>query len=430
MTEPQEEAADGKAVYTGPEEAKEPTGAVRQGAHGQDVKGRAMRTADPILTILPDRGKRTLPLDDVYRPLSHPAMALRSYAKVYKNQGAMPPGSTAETVDGMSMAKIAEIIEASRQEKWHGTPVRRVLKAKPKGGKRPLGLLIWADNVGQALVRSLREASYEPQCSTHSHGCRPKRGCPTALTEIPNMWRGTQWLIEGAIKGGFENIAHPILRHLLQANIHDHRCLRLIAGALKAGYCEEWPSHPSLSGSPQGAIVSPILSHIYLDRVDKCVEETLLPEDTRGETREGHPAYKWKANQAASARGKGHLERAETIRREMPQLPSGTPHDPGYRRLRYRRYADDFLLGFRGPLTEAEAIKARRTTFLSTALQRTVSAAKTLMTHAHAGKARLLGYDIGMRHRPAKVANHRRRVVNGTVGLYLPEDGMQTKRKR
>ena len=95
--------------------------------------------------------------------------------------------------------------------------------------------------------------------------------------------------------------------HILQENIQDNRFLRLIEGALKAGYCEEWTYHPSLSGSPQGGIVSPILSNIYMDRLDKFVEETLIPEYTRGEKREVNPAYKWKANQAAYSRGKGNL---------------------------------------------------------------------------------------------------------------------------
>ncbi len=94
------------------------------------------------------------------------------------------------------------------------------------------------------------------------------------------------------------------------------------------------------------------------------------------------------------------------------------------------RYADDFLLGFIGPVTEAEDIKARITTFLSTELQLTLSAAKTLMTHAHTGKARFLGYEIGIMNSPDKFDHQRRRVVNGKVGLYIPEDVMQTKRKR
>src|SRR6266700_2947454 len=132
VTEPQEESADGKAVYTGTEESKKPNGEVRQVSHGKDVKVREMRTAETILNIIQARGKRQLPLDDVYRQLYNPDMYLRSYAKLYKNKGAMTPGITEETVDGMSMAKIAKIIEAIRQEKWQWTPVRRVLKESPK----------------------------------------------------------------------------------------------------------------------------------------------------------------------------------------------------------------------------------------------------------------------------------------------------------
>ena len=389
-----------------------------------------MRTAETILNIIHDRGKRKLPLDNVYRQLYNPAMYLRSYAKLYKNQGAMTPGITEETVDGMSREKIAKIIEAIRYERWQWTPVRRILKEKPKGGKRPLGMPTWSDKVVQDIIRSILEAYYEPQFSDHSHGFRPHRGCQTALTEIHNLWVGTKWFIEGDIKGCFDNIDHHTLMTILQENIRDNRFLRLIEGALKAGYCEEWTYHPSLSGSPQGGIVSPILSNVYLDRLDKFVEDTLIPEYTRGEKREANLAYKWKAHQAAYHRSKGNLERAETIRREMQQLPSGNPNDPGYRRLRYMRYADDILLGLIGPVTEAEEIKARLTTFLSTELQLTLSAEKTLITHAHTGKARFLGYEIGVMNSPDKFDHHRRRVVNGKVGLYIPEDVMQTKRKR
>jgi Type II intron maturase len=179
-----------------------------------------------------------------------------------------------------------------------------------------------------------------------------------------------------------------------------------------------------------GGVGSPILSNIYLDRLDKFVEDTLMPEYTRGEKRATNLAYTWKANQAAYYRGKGYRERAETIRRDMQQLPSGNPNDPGYRRLRYMRYADDILLGFIGPVTDAEEIKARITTFLRTELKLTLSADKTLMTHAHPGKARFLGYEIGMMNSPDTFDYQRRRVVNGKVGLYRPEDVMQTKRKR
>src|SRR3989442_12429602 len=129
----------------GTEESKQPNGEVRQVSHGKDVKVREMRTADTILNIIQDRGKRQLPLDDVYRQLSNPDMYLRSYAKLYSNDGAMTPGITEETVDAMSQEKIAKIIEAIRYERWQWTPVRRVLIDKPTGGKRQLGMPTWSD---------------------------------------------------------------------------------------------------------------------------------------------------------------------------------------------------------------------------------------------------------------------------------------------
>src|SRR5712691_2198077 len=389
-----------------------------------------MRTAETILNIIQDRGRRGLPLDDVYRQLYNPDMYLRAYAKLYKNDGAMTPGTTEETVDGMSTEKIAKIIEAIRYERWQWKPVRRIEIPKRKGGKRPLGMPTWTDKMVQEVIRSILEAYYEPQFSRHSHGFRPKRGCQTALTEIQKTWTGTKWFIEGDIKGCFDNIDHHTLMHILREKIQDNRFLRLIEGALKAGYCEEWTYHPSLSGSPQGGIVSTILSNIYMDRLDRFVEETLIPEHSREEKREIHPIYGQLTNQLATARRQGNLERIRVLQKELRQYPSQNPDDPVYRRLRYVRYADDFLLGFAGPMTEAKEIKDKITTFLGTELKLTLSADKTLITHAQTGKARFLGYEIGIMHRPDKFDDQRRRVVNGKVGMYIPEDVIQTKRKR
>jgi len=403
---------------------------VRQVSHGKDVKVREMRTAETILNIIQDRGKRKLPLDDVYRQLYNPDFYLRSYAKMYKNDGAMTPGTTEETVDGMSLNKIDQAIEALRCERWKWPSVRRVLIAKPQGGKRPLGIPDWSPKVVQDIVRSILEAYYEPQFSDHSHGFRPKRGCQSALTKIHNTWNGTKWFIEGDIKGCFDNIDHHILMNILRENIHDNRFLRLIEGALKAGYCEDWTYHPSLSGSPQGGIASPILSNIYLDKLDKFVEKTLIPEYTKSDKRETNPAYGHVANQLQTARRQGNLERVRALQKELRKHPSKTQDDPGYRRLRYIRYADDFLFGFAGPFEESHQIKDKVASFLQTELKLPLSAEKTLITHAHTGRARFLGYEIGIMYSATKLDDRFRRSVNGAVGMYIPEDVIQAKRKR
>jgi group II intron reverse transcriptase/maturase len=303
-------------------------------------KVREMRTAETILSIIQDRGKRRLPLDDVYRQMFNPDMYLRAYARLYKNDGAMTPGTMGETVDGMSGEKIASIIEAIRHERWKWPPARRIYIDKPKGGKRPLGIPDWSAKMVQEVIRSILEAYYEPQFAQHSHGFRPKRGCHTALAEIQKVWMGTKWFIEGDIKGCFDNIDHSILMSILRENIRDNRFLRLIEGALTAGYCEEWQYHPSLSGSPQGGIVSPILSNIYMDRLDRYIEETLIPEYTRSEKRKENTAYTRLRNESNQARQHGSIERSKALRKEMQKLPSRAPNDPEYRRLRYIRYAD------------------------------------------------------------------------------------------
>jgi group II intron reverse transcriptase/maturase len=280
----------------------------------------------------------------------------------------------------------------------------------------------------QEVIRSILEAYYDPQFSEHFHGFRPKRGCHTALTEVHNTWLGTKWFIEGDIKGCFDNIDHTILMTILREKILDNRFLRLIEGLLKAGYCEEWNYHPSHSGTPQGGIVSPILANLYMDRLDKFVETTLIPDYTRGTKRRAHPEYKRKSVRAEYYRKIGDVGKAQAYRRWAQLFPSVDPNDPDYRRLLYVRYADDFLLSFAGPKAEAEAIKRRIAEFLQTELRLTLAEEKTLITH-HSDRARFLGYEIGIQTSQTKFDHHRRRVVNGKVGLYIPEDVIQTKRK-
>jgi hypothetical protein len=167
-----------------------------------------------------------------------------------------------------------------------------------------------------------------------------------------------------------------------------------------------------------------------MDRLDKFVENTLIPEYTRGKKREAHPTYEQLRIQARYLRQRGDLERAEQKRKAAQKHPSVNPNDPGYRRLKYVRYADDFLLGFAGPMTEAKEIKERISTFLKMELKLTLSAEKTLITHASTERARFLGYEIGMMESPTKFDHRRRRSVNGRVGMYIPEDVIQAKRKR
>ncbi|MEK8144998.1 reverse transcriptase/maturase family protein [Streptomyces sp. M10(2022)] len=272
----------------------------------------------------------------------------------------------------------------------------------------------WSDKLVGEVMRLLLEAYYEPRFSGRSHGFRPGRGCHTALSEVAHKWTGTTWFIEGDISDCFGSLDHEVLLAILSEKIRDNRFLRLIQQMLKAGYMEDWKWHATLSGSPQEAS-SPLLSNIYMDRLDTFVETVLIPEYTRGSTRKKNPEYQklenaiWNTRQRLAKR-KEHTESAQVRqwRKQLRRHPVGDPHDPGYRRLRYIRYADDHLLGFTGPKAEAETIKQRLATFLRDDLKLELNQGKTLITHGRTQAARFLGYDITVQHADAKVSGRPR----------------------
>jgi group II intron reverse transcriptase/maturase len=389
-----------------------------------------MQRAEALLEIIHERGKKGLPLERLYRHLFNPELYLRAYGKIYRNDGAMTPGANAETVDGMSLKKIQAIIEALRYERYRWTPVRRTyIDKKNSSKKRPLGLPTWSDKLLQEVIRSLLEAYYEPQFSDRSHGFRPGRGCHTALHEIQRQWRGTVWFIEGDITDCFVSLDHSIMRSMLSEKIRDGRFLRLIDGLLQAGYLENWRYHETLSGAPQGGILSPLLSNIYLNRLDRYVETTLLPVYNRGDRRRPYIPYMRMHKAVWKLEKKGQREGTRQMRRELQQLPSRDPDDPGYRRLHYIRYADDWLLGYTGTRREAEDIKGKIGRFLSHRLKLELSEHKTLITHGRTEVVRFLGYEIVVHNNDAKHDRNGHRSINGEVGLKVPMDVVRAKRK-
>ena len=379
-----------------------------------------MQDAETVLNVIRKRGERGLPLENIYRLLYNRNLYLRAYGRIYSNQGATTKGITAETVDGMSLAKIDRIIEALRYERFRWTPVRRVNIPKPNGKTRPLGIPTWTDKLLQEVIRMILEAYYEPQFSDHSHGFRPDRGCHTALGDVVTHWTGVRWFVEGDIKGCFDNIDHEVLLSVLGDRLHDNRFLRLLKYLLKAGYMEDWKYGRTLSGTPQGGIVSPILANIYLDRLDKYVETMLIPAHTRGQARRRNEQWQALTSQIRTHRRRGRHNEAAMLHKERLQVPSSDPFDPGYRRLRYVRYADDFVLGFSGPKAEAGQIKESLETFLSDSLKLELSREKTLITHATSQAARFLGYELVNQQANDKLDRTGRRKVNGRIGLRVP----------
>jgi group II intron reverse transcriptase/maturase len=385
-----------------------------------------MQSAETVLGVLRDRGRNGLPCDELYRQMFNKELYLLAYGNIYANQGAMTPGATDETVDGLSEEKIDAIIEAMRHERYRFTPTRRVFIPKRNGKMRPLGLPSWSDKLVGEVVRLLLEAYYEPTFSGRSHGFRRKRGCHTALREVEHTWTGTVWFIEGDVADCFGSMDHDIMIKILAEKLHDNRFLRLVRHMLKAGYLEDWEHHDTLSGVPQGGVVSPVLSNIYLNKLDQFVEETLVPQYTRGLRRRRNPEYSRVKRQRQDARSSGDRATARELTKQLRALPSGDPLDPGYRRLRYCRYADDHILGFIGPKAEAEVIKDELARFLRDELALELSADKTLITHARTHAARFLGYEIIVQHSNSKLTNGRRS-ANGAIALRVPRDVIKAK---
>ena len=392
-----------------------------------------MLQAQKYIEIVKSRGERGLPLNRVYRMIRHQDLFLAAYGKLYANQGATTPGTNPkDTVDGMSLQRIERIIAQLEAGTYQWTPVKRVYIDKKKGGQRALGLPGWNDKLLQEVIRLILEAYYEPQFADNSHGFRPNRGCHTALQTIRDHWKGTKWFIEGDIHACFDKIDHNVVLGIIERDIHDQRFLKLLRDMLKAGYMEEWRYHKTYSGTVQGGVVSPILTNIVLNELDRFVENELLPEYTQGNRRRRNPEWRRLSRLMEKARQQSDVteyRRLEKLRREVP---SGDPYDKTYRRLRYCRYCDDFLLGFTGPKAEAEQIKEKIGEFLKT-IKLTLSEEKTLITHASRGRARFLGYEIYVAQDDNRLSQCQRqgttyktRALNGNILLSVPRDIAQT----
>jgi retron-type reverse transcriptase len=164
-----------------------------------------MLLADKYLSIINDRGKRSLTLKRVYRNMRQRGLFFKAYENLYSNRGATTPGIDADdTIQGMSVARIDAIIQKLADGKYLWSPARRVYVPKANGQKRPISIPCWSDKLVQEVMRLILKAYYEPQLSHCSHGFRPNRSCFTALKQVKETWTGTKWFIEGDIKGCFD----------------------------------------------------------------------------------------------------------------------------------------------------------------------------------------------------------------------------------
>lgn len=380
----------------------------------------------------------------LYRNLYNSEFYLQAYQNIYANEGNMTAGTDGKTIDGMSIERIEKLINSLKDHSYRPNPARRTYIKKKNGKLRPLGIPSFNDKLVQEVVRMILESIYEPTFSNRSHGFRPNRSCHTALQQLKANFTGVKWFIEGDITSFFDNIYHSVLVNILRKRIHDEYFIALIWKFLKAGYIEDWKYNRTYSGTPQGSIISPILSNIYLNEFDKFMEN-YMDKFKIGKTREKYTPY-WQLHEKIrwlkdgkikpeiwermdEKEKKEYLKNIKKMTNEKLQMPTKNPMDNGYKRLQYVRYADDWLCGVIGSKQDAEKIKSDIKEFLVSELKLELSVEKTLITNAKV-KARFLGFDICTSDSQQTILDKngvRGRFFVGRIRLYLPREKWQKK---
>jgi len=338
--------------------------------------------------------------DDLYRLMLRKDMYVLAYERLKSNPGNMTPGTDDETLDGFSLAEIDKIIEQMRSEHYRCKPVRESFIPTANGKLRRVGIPCPRDKIVKEVVRIILEAVYDSPHGAYfsdcSHGFRRSNSCHSAVREIQKKWSGMIWLIEGDIKSCFDDIDHHKLIDVLRKKIKDERFLSLIWKFLKAGYLDlERARHDSLAGTPQGGIASPILSNIYLNELDEFVEQIRIDLEQGKERRPNLEYKRIEARRYKLAKaGKADTREFKRLGKQMRSLPSLDTHDPNFVRVRYVRYADDWLIGVIGSHELAGEIKDRVGEFLKNELALTLSQEKTKITNARTEEAEFLGYRI------------------------------------
>lgn len=343
----------------------------------------ALQNSEIVLINLSKQAKKgNYYFDKLYRILYNPQMYIKAYANIYKNDGSATSGIDNVTADGFKEEIIEKIIETLKDESYQPKPALRVYIPKKNGKKRPLGIPAFTDRIVQEICRMILEAIYEPKFSEHSHGFRPNKSCHTALSEISRLYTGVNWFIEGDIKEFFDNIDHTVIISILRKSIRDEKFIRLMWKFLRAGYVEDFKFNKTFSGTPQGGIISPILANIYLNELDEYVTKELKTNFDIGDRKKDqkrNPIYRnleYKAGYIKKKISKCENEtEKETLFREyklIKQEMAKTKYivdSTEFKRIKYVRYADDFLIGVNGSKEGCQMLKRSIKEFLENNLK-------------------------------------------------------------
>jgi len=388
----------------------------------------------PTMEILENIKKNSEKNEDevftrLYRYLLRQDLYYVAYENLYANNGASTKGVNSDTADGFSEEKINSIINSLADETYQPKPARRTYIQKSNGKMRPLGIPTFTDKLIQEVLRMVLEAVYEPVFLDCSHGFRPNKSCHTALKDLKHQFHGTRWFVEGDIKGCFDNVDHHKLVDVIGGKIKDARLIKLIWKLLKAGYLEDWQYHGTHSGTPQGGIISPLFANIYLNELDKFVARLAKDFDKPVE-RTSTPEYgvivrqrknlSEKIKVAEQSERDSLIKEYEVLTAKLLKTPYKSQTD---KKIKYIRYADDFLIGVNGDKEDCIRIKTQLSRFIAEELKMELSEEKTLITHSNE-YARFLGYDVRVRRNnntiKQRTDNVKKRTLNNMTELVIP----------
>jgi group II intron reverse transcriptase/maturase len=315
-----------------------------------------------------------------------------AYELIKSNPGNMTRGSSPETLDGIGLAKLKAISGKLKAGTFDFSPARRVFIPKAGGsGKRPLSVVNPREKIVQKAIQLTLEAIYEPCFLSSSHGFRPQRGCHTALKLIKYGFRDMSWVVDADIEGFFDNVDHKTLLDLLRTRIECDKTVALVKRSLEAGFMVGGAAEKSRKGTPQGSILSPLLGNIVLHELDKFMLQ-LKDVYRQGKNRRVNPEhrrYEYLIQKTECAVVKRRL------RRDMWKVKySKDPMDPSFRRLNYVRYADDFIVGVIGPLSEVKLLQKQISEFLEGSLKLNLNLEKTKLVDFGKDTVNFLGTQI------------------------------------
>ena len=347
---------------------------------------------------------------DIFRILNKDELWITAYERLKGNQGALTPGSTPETMDGMSLSRLKRLKNKVCNESYKFKPVKLTYLPAGKGKRRPLGLPTGNDKIVQEVMRIILEAIYEPVFSTESFGFRAGLGCHDALAHVERKFRWVDYVIEGDIEQAYPTIDHNTLVKILEKRINDPRFIRLVWKLLRCGVLDEERTLWSEVGVPQGSIVSPILANIYYHELDDFISELKMQTPKVKKNKLRNPEYKSlehkirklhreMENFLPQSKERRVLAKSlKTLRNKRLQIDSLKEK---VIRIEYVRYADDWMVGVSGDQELASWIKDQIANFMKNLLAQKLHPLKTKITDLREGNAHFLGYDIFLpRNRP------------------------------